>query len=324
MELLKIVLPILAMLVSSTVEGTVIASNPACDLPFTYHEHTFKACTTYANEGKFWCSTTDHYEGHYVACKSINVGLPYWNGIISSYQGAVTAFGFGGAGTWVSTSRGTFRIDADRDQFVHDGGALISLSVGGSQVWGVNAHDQIWMLGKREGNEYSGWMHMTGALKDVTVSPANHVWGVNSEDAIFHWTKEGEHMEWVRIGGSLKQISAGTAGVWGVNSNNWLYYRVGTVGDNGASGSHWYNFEGIRLTWVAVGSNYIVGVTPDGLIRGYGPITEGEPLGGHWKTLPGVNLAGGQVDAFGAQMVGLDSGYLFNIDAALHRRAHDE
>jgi len=322
MELVKIILPILAMLVSSTVEATVIASNSACDLPFTYGEHTFAACTTYANEGKFWCSTTDHYEGHWVLCKSINVGLPYWNGILSRYQGAVTAFGFGGAGTWVSTTTGTYRLDADHDQIIHDGGALTQISVGGSQVWGVNVHDQIWMLGKGENNEYTTWMRMPGALKDVTVSPANHVWGVNSGDAIFHWTMEGEHMEWVHIGGSLKQISAGKAGVWGVNRNDDLYYRMGTFGDNGSSGFRWQMIGGIKMTWVAVGTNFIVGITPAGAVKAYGPIglsEEGGTVHGTWTTLYGVNLVGGQIDAYNTQMVGMDSGYLFNVNAALNR-----
>lgn len=323
MELLKIVLPIMAMLVSSTVEGTVIATSPHCDLPFTYGEHSFSTCTTYHSEGKFWCSTTDRYVGHWVYCHRVNIGLPYWSGIISSYQGAVTAFGFGGAGTWVSTSVGTFRVDADHDQFVHDGGPLTSLSVGGSQVWGVNAAGGIWMLAKHENNEFSGWMHMPGALTDVTVSPNNHVWGVNAEGAIYHWTT-GEHNEWVHISGGLKQISAGGAGVWGVNTNNQLYYRIGTVGDNGLSGSGWHMMEGILMSWVAVGSNYIVGITPEGLVRTYGPVTAGEePLHGHWTTLSGVNLVNGQVEAYGTQMVGLDTGYLFNVNAGLNRH-HSE
>ena len=45
-----------------------------------------------------------------------------------------------------------------------------------------------------------------GALKNVSVSgDGNHVWGVNSADAIYN--RAGFSGSWKRIGGSLKQVS---------------------------------------------------------------------------------------------------------------------
>ena len=45
--------------------------------------------------------------------------------------------------------------------------------------------------------------------------------------------------------GGLSQISSGPAGVWGVNSNGNIYYRLGTYGDYGSHGSLWKQVDDI-------------------------------------------------------------------------------
>ena len=45
--------------------------------------------------------------------------------------------------------------------------------------------------------------------------------------------------DWEKVSGTLKQISAGPCGVWGVNRKNKIFYREGTFGDTGDKGSDW-------------------------------------------------------------------------------------
>jgi hypothetical protein len=59
-------------------------------------------------------------------------------------------------------------------------GKLKQISVGSaSQIWGVNANDQIY---QRVGN---GWQNISGSLKHVSVGADGTVWGVNANDDIF-------------------------------------------------------------------------------------------------------------------------------------------
>ena len=44
---------------------------------------------------------------------------------------------------------------------------------------------------------------------------------------IFYRTKQGT---WKKVNGGLVQVSAGEAGVWGVNSLNQIFYRDQTYG----------------------------------------------------------------------------------------------
>ena len=70
----------------------------------------------------------------------------------------------------------------------------------------------------------TGGQKVAGKLQHVSVSPQGHVWGVNSANNIYIRTgittsnKGGS--SWKEVPGSLKQISAGGWGVWGVNARN--------------------------------------------------------------------------------------------------------
>ena len=41
------------------------------------------------------------------------------------------------------------------------------------------------------------------------------------------------------VAGSLKGVSVGPAGVWGVNGQNEIFYRTDTYGDASSGGSSW-------------------------------------------------------------------------------------
>ena len=61
---------------------------------------------------------------------------------------------------------------------------------------------------------------------DDNAEDAVAIWGVNSNDQI--WFKSDSDFMWERIPGGLKQIEVGQLGVFGVNRNDAIYYRVGT------------------------------------------------------------------------------------------------
>lgn len=47
-------------------------------------------------------------------------------------------------------------------------------------------------------------------------------------ECYYYSTEEKAGTTWHRITGGLKVVSAGQAGVWGVNKHDYIYYRVGT------------------------------------------------------------------------------------------------
>ena len=107
-------------------------------------------------------------------------------------------------------------------------GRLKDISVGGTEIWGVNSVDNIYKK-TASGN----WVNIGGKLKQVSVSDLNRVWGVNSGDNIYR--RNGN--SWQQVGGKLKCVSVGPSGVWGVNSGDNIYYRTGTYGDANTAGT---------------------------------------------------------------------------------------
>jgi len=72
-------------------------------------------------------------------------------------------------------------------------------------------------------------------MQCIAVSDKNRVWGVGKDESI--WRRSGS--SWERINGRLKHISVGESGVWGVQSDGNVYYRVGTYLDIDTAGSGW-------------------------------------------------------------------------------------
>ena len=105
--------------------------------------------------------------------------------------------GSGKFGTWtISSTDKVYYMDNDNDAWVETPGSLKQISVGGNQVWGVNRHDAIYTTHVK--SRHTEWTHISGALKQVSVSSLNHVWGVNAADMIF--TRIGN--EWRYIPGN--------------------------------------------------------------------------------------------------------------------------
>ena len=82
------------------------------------------------------------------------------------------------------------------------------------------------------------------------------VWGVSSSEKI--WFKSNPEDNWERIPGGLKQIEVGKLGVFGVNKNDGIYYRVGSK--NSPRGDSWQRLPG-ALKHISVGESSIWGVS---------------------------------------------------------------
>ena len=76
----------------------------------------------------------------------------------------------------------------------------------------------------------------------MDVSENDHVWGVNSAGNIYRRTgtetlENGDNWEQEDIEGAAIQVSVGPAGVWVVDQNQDIFYRVGTFGDPDTGGT---------------------------------------------------------------------------------------
>ena len=49
---------------------------------------------------------------------------------------------------------------------------------------------------------------------------------------------------WKTVSGSLRSISIGACGVWGINADQVVYYRLNTFGDPDDEGTGWIRVEG--------------------------------------------------------------------------------
>jgi len=161
-------------------------------------------------------------------------------------------------------------------------GSLTQISVG-SNVWGVNKANNIFM--RTSPHPKAPWRRVNGALKHVSVSDRNTVWGVNKHDQIYRLAGTKEK-PWVHVRGSLKQISVGDAGVWGVNAKNEIYYRQGTYGDKKRiAGSDWVKLTG-KFKWISSGHR-VFGVTPnDEIFERVGRSAQ-IPIGRCWRKIGG-------------------------------------
>jgi len=98
-----------------------------------------------------------------------------------------------------------------------------------------------------------GWRRIGGALKQISGSGKDYIWGINSSDNIFTCKKPCTDSNWKQIPGGLEQIEGGDKEVWGVNSAGNIY----KTNQDGTGG--WTNIPG-KLTNIAQGGGYVWGV----------------------------------------------------------------
>ena len=69
------------------------------------------------------------------------------------------------------------------------------------------------------------WWRIRGSLIQIDTDYSRAVWGVNRERHVYKLKKDWKN--WRYIGGQLKHVSAGEGGVWGVNGDDQIFYRLG-------------------------------------------------------------------------------------------------
>ncbi|XP_078595835.1 uncharacterized protein LOC144872941 [Branchiostoma floridae x Branchiostoma japonicum] len=110
---------------------------------------------------------------------------------------------------------------------------------------------------------------------------------------------------WESIGGRLKFVSVGSNGVWGVNSNDDIYYRTDTFENAASSGSGWQHIGG-KLKQISSGHS-VWGVNANDDIYIRQGITSSNPTGTGWHRIEG-KLKQLDVSSTAKQLWGVNSG----------------
>jgi virginiamycin B lyase len=105
------------------------------------------------------------------------------------------------------------------------GPALVQISAGSTQVWGLDGFGNVYQYDKKS-NTFN---QEHGALSQIAVGKGNSVWGLNASGAVYAY--DFKTKEWVNIptpGTTFNQIAVGGAGVWGIDSYENVWYFDGT------------------------------------------------------------------------------------------------
>ncbi|XP_028395858.1 uncharacterized protein LOC114519877 [Dendronephthya gigantea] len=158
------------------------------------------------------------------------------------------------------------------------GSAYKHVSPGKNTAWGITHGDYILYTNVVAPR----WTLIPNRnLDQLDVNHFGVVWGVNSAHLIFNGPDT-----WRSIPGLLKHVSVGNAGVWGVNSNNHIFYREGVTSSN-LAGTSWSHVPG-GLKQIDSGPTGIVyGVNNGGHIYCRVGITSDNLKGSSWVEVGG-------------------------------------
>ncbi|XP_035697092.1 perivitellin-2 31 kDa subunit-like isoform X1 [Branchiostoma floridae] len=221
---------------------------------------------------------------------------PRWKPI----DGSMKYVSVGSNGVWgvdhnnaIFYRSGTFENEASSGtDWVNVEGQLKQVA-SGYAVWGIGTTNLIYTrLGTSARNPTgTAWEQIAGGLKQIDVSStAYSVWGVNRHDYIYRRvgitadTPAGTH--WQNIAGRLKFVSTGSAGVWGANVHNQVFYRTGTYGNEASAGIGWDYIRGQLLKQVSSGDNVVWGVDTNNKVYIREGISPSTPTGTEWRQLP--------------------------------------
>lgn len=106
----------------------------------------------------------------------------------------------------------------------------------------------------------SKWEKISGSLKYISCGAYGY-WGVAQNNEIYFTAlMSGANTKWSKIDGSLTQIEAGPNGqVWGVNVNKELYTRIG-VSRSSPSGFKWKKIGSRSFISVTIGLNKLYAI----------------------------------------------------------------
>lgn len=126
------------------------------------------------------------------------------------------------------------------------------------------------------------WTKLDLRFSEVDTGVTSAVWAVDSSDIIYSL----DSGNWKTIPGKLIHVSAGQSGVWGVNRQKKIYYRMG-IDEKNPSGKSWKRIRG-SLKQIDSGPTGIVcGVFDNDNIYCRLQITSKREYGGVWKKIDG-------------------------------------
>jgi len=194
----------------------------------------------YNSIGQYW-------RWDYVLNNWVNIPIPTsWLGspvIGRGYHGFCYPFEVWALSTiTASQPNNIWRYNFCNASWVQVPGQLASISVGGGEVWGINAASQIFRFNSAT---QSGWTQIPGSLSSLAVG-ADGVWGINSSQQAFQFNPATK--AFVQIPNiSLTTIGAGGNGVWGINASNQVYRYQAITRTFVLSPS-------VALSWLSVGT----------------------------------------------------------------------
>ncbi|XP_019647170.1 PREDICTED: myeloperoxidase-like [Branchiostoma belcheri] len=117
---------------------------------------------------------------------------------------------------------------------------------------------------------------------------ASNVYGSSEEEMeALREHSGGAVNSWHQIDGQLmKFVSVGRSGVWGVDSNDRIYYRTGTYQNEASPGTGWVRIDG-ALKQISSGNNIVWGVNSNDDIYIRLGISSRYPQGTGWRQIPG-------------------------------------
>ena len=184
-------------------------------------------------------------------------------------------------------------------------GLLSNLEVGTDIIWGVNSANYLFQRTTITASNPTGstWSNLGYGYTWVSVSPGGSVWAVNTAGHLLHYRHSSNAQPvgtaWDVMDTELQRVDAGQAGVWALKTDGRLFYRHGTYGDNGSTGTDWRSVEG-TFTSVSLGKNVVVMVDTAGHVWVRSGVSSDTPAGLAWLRYPGYMK---QVDVYQTDQV---------------------
>ena len=184
-------------------------------------------------------------------------------------------------------------------------GLLIQIDVGTDITWGVNRWNSTFHRYGIGNSDATGidWINTDHGFTWVSVSPGGSVWAVNTTGHLLHYRHSSNAQPvgtaWDVMDTDVQRVDAGQAGVWALKTDGRLFYRHGTYGDNGSTGTDWRSVEG-TFTSVSSGKNVVVVVDTAGHVWVRSGVRSDTPAGLAWLRYPGYIK---QVDVYQTDQV---------------------
>ena len=141
-------------------------------------------------------------------------------------------------------------------------------------------------------------------MKQIDTGMTKSVWGVNGRNEVFQLTTSINR--WRYIGKNTRHVTSGGAGVWSIDNQGDVFYRIESVR---RAGNKWSKVGGVKLKQIDSGPYGVVyGVSTNGTVFCRDGIEPGTPTGKVWMKLKNTpklsNVSCGALGCWGVNMSG--------------------